>query len=264
MDTLFADREIRNLILDIRLSLMGGEGMAKIVVRFNNTAQSDVPLDKPVLTIGRSRKNDIVVDSMAVSRRNARIYREGPRFIVEDLKSLNGTFVNNKKVSQWILSNDDQILIGKHTLVFVDENDQSVSDTTETAGPHVEETLAPENRKEPQLLGKVYEPAAEKGLREVEGGITIISGGSAQQEIELTKGLTVAGKGDRADIKLKGIFLEKTVFVINRRPSGFTISRSGGRTITCVNGVPITDQQELKDGDVISAGKTTMQFYTKT
>ena len=238
--------------------------MARIVVRFNDTALSEVPLDKPVLTIGRSRKNDIVIDNRAVSRKHARIYREGPRFIVEDLKSLNGTLVNDKKVSEWILSDSDQILIGKHTLVFVDENDRPISDTFETDRPAAEETPALETEKEPELLGKVYDPGSEKGLKEPRGGITIISGGSGQPDIELTKRLTIAGKGDHADIRLKGMFLEKTVFVINRRSSGFTISRSGGRVLTCVNGTPITDQQELKDGDSISAGKTTMQFYTKT
>ncbi len=74
----------------------------------------------------------------------------------------------------------------------------------------------------------------------------------------------MAGKGDHADIKLKGLFLGRTVFLISQRPSGFYISGSSGRTTTRVNGIPIQDQQELKDGDVITAGRTKMQFYLKS
>lgn len=237
--------------------------MARIEMRFNDIAFKEVPLNKPSLTIGRSGKNDIVIDNMAVSRKHARIYREGPRFIVEDLKSLNGTFVNNKKVSQWILSDQDKILIGKYTLVFIDEDLQPTGDAVGTSREMAEQTLVLQTKKQRELLAKVPESGAEKKPREVRGGVAIISGGSGQNDIPLTRRLTVAGKGDHADIKLKGLFLGKTVFLISQRPTGFYISSSGGRTATRVNGVPITDQQELKDGDIISAGRTKMQFYIK-
>lgn len=238
--------------------------MAKIEMMFNNVTLRQVTLDKPFITIGRSGKNDIVIDNIAVSRRHARIYQEGPRFIIEDLKSLNGTFVNNKKVSQWILSNNDQILIGKHTLVFIDEKYQPTSDIAGVHREAVEQTLVLETKKQRELLATIPKTGAEKKPEEIQGRVVIISGGPSQQDIELTKRLTVAGKGEHADIKLKGLFLGKTVFLISKRSSGFYISSSGGRTTTRVNGVPIMDQQELKDGDVISAGRTKMQFYTKT
>ena len=102
--------------------------MAKIEVRFNDVVLREVPLDKPFITVGRSAKNDIAIDNMAVSRKHARIYQEGPRFIVEDLKSLNGTFVNNKKTSQWILSDNDQILIGKQLVDLLGQRTGSDGD----------------------------------------------------------------------------------------------------------------------------------------
>ncbi len=238
--------------------------MARIEVRFNNVALKEVPLDKPSITIGRSGKNDIVLDNMAVSRKHARIYREGPRFIVEDLKSLNGTFVNSKKVSQWILSDNDQVLIGKHTLLFIEEDVQSTGKAIRTGQDIAEQTLVLETKKQRELLAEVPKASVERKSGEIRGGVTIISGGSGQEDIELTRRLTVAGKGDHADIKLKGLFLGRTVFLISQRPSGFYISGSSGRTTTRVNGIPIQDQQELKDGDVITAGRTKMQFYLKS
>jgi pSer/pThr/pTyr-binding forkhead associated (FHA) protein len=237
--------------------------MARIEVRFNNVAVREVPLDRPTITIGRSGKNDIVVDNMAVSRKHARIYQEGPRFIVEDLKSLNGTFVNNKKVSQWILSDNDKIHIGKHTLVFIDEDVQPSAEPSRRGQDVAEHTLVLDTKKQRELLAKTPEASKEGEPQEIRGGIVIISGGVGQEDIELARRLSVAGKGDHADIKLKGLFVGKTAFFISQRPSGFFISRSGGRTTPRVNGVPIKDQQELKDGDVISAGRTKMQFYTR-
>jgi len=238
--------------------------MARLEVRFNNMTLKEIPLDKPSLTIGRSNKNDLVIDNMAVSREHARIYREGPRHIVQDLKSLNGTFVNNKKVSQWILSNNDQVLIGKHTLLFIEEAEEPAGDMSQPTGDVVEHTLVLETKKQKELLAKIREPGPEEKTEPVRAGVAMISGGSGQEQVELTKRLTVAGKGSHADIRLKGFFLGRTVFLISQKPNGYYISCPGRRTTTRINGLPVTDQQELKDGDIIDAGRTKMQFTMKT
>lgn len=238
--------------------------MAKLEVRFNNVTLKEILLDKPSITIGRSKKNDLVLDNMAVSRKHARIYREGPRHIVQDLKSLNGTFVNNKKISQWILSDNDHILIGKHTLLFIEEADQPAKNTFQPPGDAVEQTLVLETKKQKELLAKILEKTPEKGSRPIQTGVAIISGSSGAKNVELTKRLTVAGKGSHADIRLKGFFIGRTVFLINQKPTGFYISCPSRKTVTRVNGVPAIDQQELRDGDIITAGRTKMQFYTKT
>lgn len=70
------------------------------------------------LTIGRSESNDIVIDNLAVSANHARIESVSASFIVKDLQSTNGTFVNEKLVSAHGLRNNDVILVGKHTLHF--------------------------------------------------------------------------------------------------------------------------------------------------
>ncbi len=70
------------------------------------------------LTIGRSESNDIVIDNLAVSANHARIESISASFIIKDLQSTNGTFVNEKLVSAHGLRNNDVILVGKHTLHF--------------------------------------------------------------------------------------------------------------------------------------------------
>ena len=70
------------------------------------------------LTIGRNESNDIIIDNLAVSANHARIESVSASFIIKDLQSTNGTFVNEKLVSAHGLRHNDIILIGKHTLLF--------------------------------------------------------------------------------------------------------------------------------------------------
>ena len=70
------------------------------------------------LTIGRKKANDIVIDNLAVSGFHAQIDSVSSTFVLRDLESTNGTFVNNKRKELHNLKNNDLILIGKHELLF--------------------------------------------------------------------------------------------------------------------------------------------------
>ena len=63
----------------------------------------------------------MVIDNPAVSGRHARVYREGNHYVLEDLKSTNGTFVNDKPIARHTLLEGDIVLVGKHTLFFTHE-----------------------------------------------------------------------------------------------------------------------------------------------
>ena len=91
--------------------------MLEITVELKNTILDTYKIDKPEITIGRNSKNDITIDNLAVSDRHARILRSKGAWILEDLDSTNGTFVNGRKVKQVTLRGDLQVEIGKHLLV---------------------------------------------------------------------------------------------------------------------------------------------------
>lgn len=69
-------------------------------------------------TIGRKASNDIVIDNLAVSGFHAKIDSVSTTFVIRDLDSTNGTFVNKKKTTMHNLKHGDIILIGKHELLF--------------------------------------------------------------------------------------------------------------------------------------------------
>jgi len=239
--------------------------MAKLILKFKDATLQEIPITKSSITIGRVNKNDIKIENLAVSRQHAKIVQDGDRYIIEDLNSLNGTFINDKRVMKGILRNNDEILVGKHTLVFIDEEEKPIEMRKDIDISLAEKTVMLDTKKQRELMSQPEgeRPTIEVKPSELEGGVSIISGRVGQKDIKLTKRLTIGGKGEGAEIKLKGFFVGKVAFIISKRPNGFFITHSGGRSITKVNRVGVEGQRELKDGDIIDIGSTRMQFYTK-
>ena len=80
--------------------------------------QSFEPGDGRTL-VGRSPECDIFLDDVTVSRQHAEIMREGDEFTIRDLGSLNGTFVNRRRIESAVLEDDDEVQIGKYRLTFL-------------------------------------------------------------------------------------------------------------------------------------------------
>lgn len=69
--------------------------------------------------IGRSPECDVFLDDVTVSRRHAELTREGNVFTIRDLGSLNGTFVNRRRIETSVLEDDDEVQIGKYRMTFL-------------------------------------------------------------------------------------------------------------------------------------------------
>jgi pSer/pThr/pTyr-binding forkhead associated (FHA) protein len=94
------------------------EGKAVLVVKRGPDAGTKFFLDSDVVTCGRDPQSDIFLGDLTVSRKHAEIRRDGPQFRLVDLGSLNGTFVNRRRVEMTPVANGDEIQIGKFKLVF--------------------------------------------------------------------------------------------------------------------------------------------------
>jgi pSer/pThr/pTyr-binding forkhead associated (FHA) protein len=93
-------------------------GQALLVVKRGANAGSTFLIDKDVTTAGRHPESDIFLDDVTVSRRHAEVRRSEGRFVVRDLGSLNGTYVNRERVDETELASGDELQIGKFKLVF--------------------------------------------------------------------------------------------------------------------------------------------------
>ena len=94
-------------------------GSALLVVKRGPNAGSRFLLDRPSTSAGRHPDSDIFLDDVTVSRRHAEFRSDAGEFVVVDVGSLNGTYVNREPVDTAVLANGDEVQIGKFRLVFL-------------------------------------------------------------------------------------------------------------------------------------------------
>lgn len=125
--TLAAPRQLRHKDL---LRIGGQDPGSMVTMTYRSPAEAHLlgqaqTLDfagRDTLTIGRDASNDLVLDNPSVSRFHAQIERVGQRFRVRDLRSSNGTFVNNERVDGDVwLKPEDSVRIGMVRFVMGEE-----------------------------------------------------------------------------------------------------------------------------------------------
>jgi pSer/pThr/pTyr-binding forkhead associated (FHA) protein len=94
--------------------------MPKLVLTFQGVLIQEFPLGEAPLTIGRTEGNDVHIDHPTISGRHARVEPTAEGFVLTDLGSRNGSFLNGRKVARAILRPNDWISLGSHVLIFKD------------------------------------------------------------------------------------------------------------------------------------------------
>lgn len=102
---------------------MGG-GVPLLLIRAGGGREGEqILLDSDLLTIGRNPESHLFLDDVTVSRHHARVIRDATGFAVEDLNSLNGTYVNRGRVERHHLTDGDEVQIGKYKLAFLESRE---------------------------------------------------------------------------------------------------------------------------------------------
>ena len=99
--------------------------MPTLYVVTNDGKIFNFPISKNKITIGRSNKNDLVLNDKTVSRYHTKISKLKKGYFLTDLGSFNGTKVNGKSIQGFFLQHDDKIKIGSTTLTFLVDADSS-------------------------------------------------------------------------------------------------------------------------------------------
>ena len=94
-------------------------GTALVAVTRGPNAGARYLLDTDVVKVGRHPDSGVFLDDVTVSRRHAEFRRRPGGFLVRDVGSLNGTYVNSDRVDEVELSSGDEIQVGKYKLAFV-------------------------------------------------------------------------------------------------------------------------------------------------
>ena len=96
-----------------------GPGTAVVVVERGPNAGSRYLVDQDVTQIGRHSESDILLDDITVSRHHARLTRTRTgEFVVHDIGSLNGTYVNRRRVEDAVVRTGDELQVGRFKLVL--------------------------------------------------------------------------------------------------------------------------------------------------
>jgi pSer/pThr/pTyr-binding forkhead associated (FHA) protein len=233
--------------------------MAKVLLKFKEAVLKEIPLEKEATTIGRKEENDIVIDNQAVSGHHAKIVQEGGSFFIEDLSSLNGTFVNGYKITRCELFKGDTILVGLHSMDFLSDKVRPEEDKKSftVRGRSMDETMVIDPRDQKRIL-----TSQDKEKPDVLGGFMVLDGSTDKRDYELKERVSTIGKEDGAAIHLKGFFSPKVAALVNRRKEGYFITPSGGKSMK-INGREIDHRYDLKDGDIVEIGGIKLQFYFK-
>jgi hypothetical protein len=92
---------------------------ALLVVQYGSGAVGErFLLDTDRAVAGRSERADIFLDDVTVSRKHAEFVREGDRYVVRDIGSLNGTYLNRQRIDAVVLTTGDEVQIGKFRMSF--------------------------------------------------------------------------------------------------------------------------------------------------
>jgi predicted component of type VI protein secretion system len=232
--------------------------VVRVLLKYKGAVVKEVLLRTEVTTIGRKPDNDIVIDNQAVSGHHAQLIQNSNTLAIEDLQSLNGTYLNGKKISKIELYDGDVVSLGVHTLdIFSDKKRDADNKLFSVRGRSMDETVIIAAGDQKKLLS-----ASDKMAPEALGGFIVIEGSSDRNEYELSEKVSVIGKQAGAAITLRGFFAPKVAALVNRRKEGYFITPSAGRNMK-VNGREIAQRCDLNDGDIVEVANLKLQFYLK-
>jgi pSer/pThr/pTyr-binding forkhead associated (FHA) protein len=232
--------------------------MVKFIVFFDSELVKTYELDESIITIGRLPENTICISNMGISRRHTKIERAtNGNYVLSDLNSLNGTYVNNSKVKKIALTHSDKIAIGKYTILF--ENSGGAEET-KTQNAHVG---MPDAINEDLAMGDAPLQREQTSVADAPRDGTTL--GAVLIEInkhviyKLDKPLITLGDSENDDVFVSGFLVDQGHVVIEREGEAFRIKSQKLLGQFKVNGRK-TKNHQLRHKDRIEVGSSTFRF----
>lgn len=226
--------------------------MPEIIVKYDDKVVERIVTEKKRLSIGRSNDNDIVLENRGVSRKHAMIEFNNNAAVVIDNESLNGVFVNNRKVHEEVLRDDDIITIGKYALVYHAEGSHEGEGASDFDG-----TMVLNTKKQKEMLEN---DKIEREMVNKYGGSILIGEENADfAEFPIDRDVVTIGKAKFVHVRAKGWSISGIQAKIVHENNCYSIHNLGRKGKTRVNGEEV-NQAVLKNGDLVTVGKTVFKF----
>lgn len=233
----------------------------------SSTPPKDFELTKSEIIIGREDSVDITIPASAVSRRHARLMLEDEHYVLEDLGSSNGTFVNGEKlVQRRILNSGDKIRLGQiinlvYSAPFIESNKtvmhSSEPDKTVMHSAEPDKTVARAAPAKPAyvmqtIMGEAPVAPSSAGPRQL---LVTIAGGSTQT-VNLTRSTFSIGRLETNDIVIPSQ-------IVSSKHARLEQVEGGGYKLVVIpeaknpvqfEGRPIEGAHILRHGDMLRIG----------
>jgi pSer/pThr/pTyr-binding forkhead associated (FHA) protein len=240
--------------------------MPKLVLKYENEILQETMVGREPVGIGRSPENRLVIDNPAVSHRHARVTDDKGRLMLEDFGSLNGTYVNGRRVKMTSLKAGDTVSIGKHKIVVVQSFEPdgywNSAENGRRHAPKIDETMLLVTKERVATLQRAAEAGESSQIAPERMKIPTLRvrrGRTNKREYMLTDKLTVIGKSVMATVKLRSWFAPQAAAQINRREDdGYYVGPAA--KIPCVNGCPSARPTKLLPGDIIEVAGIQLEF----
>lgn len=213
--------------------------MPEIVVKLGNKVMDTHALFQELIRVGRSRDNEVVIDHLSVSRRHCEIRFEHGHWLVADLESANGTYVNGQRITTVPLYHADTITAGKVHLHFFD-----------TPVEHEDQNI---NECDAERTMIVTAPPKSRAC------LTVVKGKQRGREHVLEAERTLVGRAADCQLQINDWRVAKYHAEVTRRGDGFVIEDLGTWGAILVNGKPVKEHA-LQEGDLIQLGGTRLVF----
>ena len=232
--------------------------MVKFIVFFDNELVKSYELDDPVITIGRLPENTICISNMGISRRHSKIERttEGD-YVLSDLNSLNGTYVNNAKVKKITLSHGDKISIGKYTILFEAASGTEEKKITDAAAPEPVPIVEEIAMMEPTLPREQTSVVPDQ--RKDPSSSAVLIEINKHVIYKLDKPLVTMGDSENDDVFVSGFLVDQGHVVIEREGDAYWIRTQKFLGQFKVNGKK-TKNHQLAHKDRIEIGSSTFRY----
>jgi len=244
--------------------------MARLILMFKDKILDYFPLatDRG-FTIGRHGSNHIIIDNLAVSGYHARIDKQSEGYAITDMQSKNGTFINNRPVTDHLLAHKDHITIGKHTLLvdLLDEFDVDAIAGNGVAHPqsHADandgQTMMLDTSQGRQLRGEeAPPPPPPEPAYAASDNLTILAGGDGA--LALSQRQITIGTNCDADIVVGGLWsllVGSPAAIIIRQAGDYFLSYAGGMIKPKRNGTRVKGTIKLHHEDFLEIGPVRLQ-----
>ncbi|MBU0681793.1 MAG: FHA domain-containing protein [Proteobacteria bacterium] len=206
------------------------------------------------LIIGRGDDANVRIDNTAISRHHAALEMQNGKPFLQDLCSLNGSMVNGNKIDFIQLSEGDEVMLSKFSLVRGDDFEGKQRVSTSALPMDLEDAtiFAP---------GKPKAKKEEKTPGQNVFHLKVLSGSATPSTVPLAGRTSIKiGKADNSDIITPGFFISANQCFINKREDGYHIMPQSGFIKTMLNGQVLKSPKKLHPGDIISIRSHQIRF----